>query len=142
MIKATGSASALQVTLDGKPLAVLNHAKLGFSMAGQPYTVRRTGLLGPLYELLRDGTMLLSVKQAAFANRYTVNLGDHAWVLKPAELKTMHFVLFDGVNQVGSISPAYSKGASFDITIDLPESLPLAGRVFLMWLLLWKWGDW
>jgi hypothetical protein len=142
MIKATGSASALQLSLDGRPLAVLNHAKLGFSMDGQPYTVRRSGLVGPRYELLRDGTMLLSAKQEAFASRYTVNLGDRAWVLKPVEIKTMHFVLFDGVSQVGEISPAGPTGAIFDITIGLPELLPLAGQVFVMWLLLWKWGDW
>jgi hypothetical protein len=86
--------------------------------------------------------MLISVKQAAFANRYTVKLGDRTWVLKPLDIKTMHFVMLDGVNHVGDISPAEPSGSTFDITIDLPEILPLAGQVFLMWLLLWKWGDW
>jgi len=142
MMKASGSASALQLSIDGKPLAVLNHAKLGFSMDGQFYNVRRRGFVGPLYELLRDGMMLVSAKQAAFAYRFTVNLGDRAWVLKPVEIKTMRFGLFDGVNQVGEISPVDPNGSIFDITIDLPKALPLAGQVFLMWLLLWKWGDW
>jgi hypothetical protein len=140
MMKATGSDSALELSLDGKPLAVLNHAKLGFSIDGQAYTVRRSGFLGPLYELQRDGVTLLSAKQAAFVNRYTVSFGDRAWMLKAVEITAKQFGLFDGGTQVGGISPASRIRYTSDITIDLPEVLPLAGQVFLMWLLLWKWG--
>src|ERR1700727_2444991 len=85
MMKATGSESALELSLDGKPVVVLDHAKLGFSFDGQVYTVRRSGLLGPLYELQQDGLTLLSTKQAAFANRYTVSLGDRVWMLKAVD---------------------------------------------------------
>ena len=140
MMKATGSESALELSLDGKPLVMLNHAKLGFSIDGQAYTVRRSGFLGPLYELQRDGLKLLSAKQAALTNRYTVSLGDRTWMLKAVDFTAKRFGLFDGVTQVGSISPASRIHYTRDITIDLPEVLPLAGQVFLMWLLLWKWG--
>ena len=34
MMKAAGSESALELSLDGKPVVVLNHAKLGFSLEG------------------------------------------------------------------------------------------------------------
>jgi hypothetical protein len=140
MMKATGSESALELSLDGKPIVVLNHAKLGFSFDGQAYTVRRSGFLGPLYELQQDGLTLLSAKQAAFVHRYTVSLGDRVWMLKAVEMTGRRFGLFDGVTQVGGISPASRIRYTSDITIDLPEVLPLAGQVFLMWLLLWKWG--
>ena len=140
MMKATGSESALELSLDGKPVVVLDHAKLGFSFDGQVYTVRRSGFLGPLYELQQDGLTLLSAKQAAFANRYTVSLGDRVWMLKAVEITATRFGLFDGGTQVGGISPAGRSRHTSDITIDLPEVLPLAGQVFLMWLLLWKWS--
>jgi hypothetical protein len=140
MMKATGSESALELNLDGKPLAVLNHARLGFNIDGQAYTVRRSGFLGPLYELQRDGLTLLSARQAPFTNRYTVSVGERVWMLKAMGITNRRFGLFDGVTQVGGISPASRIRYTSDITIDLPEVLPLEGQVFLMWLLLWKWG--
>jgi hypothetical protein len=140
MMKATGSDSALELSLDGKPVAVLNHAKLGFSLDGQAYTVRRSGFFGPLYELQQDGLTLLSAKQGAFTYRFTVSLGDRTWTLKSLEFNERRFGLFDDATQVGGISPANPVHYTRDITIDLPEVLPLAGQVFLMWLLLWKWG--
>src|SRR5579863_4811097 len=106
MMKATGSDSALELSLDGKPVAVLNHAKLGFSLDGQAYAVRRSGFFGPLYELQQDGLTLLSDKQAAFAYRYIVSLGDRAWMLKALDIANTRFGLFDGAAQVGAISPA------------------------------------
>jgi hypothetical protein len=41
---------------------------------------------------------------------------------------------------VGVISAANRVHYTRDITIDLPDALPLAGQVFLMCLLLWKWS--
>jgi hypothetical protein len=140
MMKATGSDSALELSLDGKPVVALNHAKLGFSLDGQDYSVRRSGFFGPLYELQLSGQTLISAKQAAFVHSYTVSLGDRTWMLKAVDFTAKRFGLFDGVTQVGSISPASRIHYTRDITIDLPEVLPLAGQVFLMWLLLWKWG--
>jgi hypothetical protein len=61
-------------------------------------------------------------------------------MLKAVEITAKQFGLFDGGTQVGGISPASRIRYTSDITIDLPEVLPLAGQVFLMWLLLWKWG--
>jgi len=140
MMKATGHDSALELSLDGKPVVVLNHAKLGFSLDGRAYTVLRSGFLGPLYELQQDGLTLLSAQQAVFLFRYTVSFGDRVWTLKPVEFNEKRFGLFDGVTQVGRIWPASSIHYTRDITIDLPETLPLPGQCFLMWLLLWKWG--
>ena len=140
MMKATGTDSALEVSLDGKPVAVLNHAKLGFSLEGVAYTVRRSGFLGPLYELQQDGVTLLSAKAGSFTLSFTVSLGDRTWTLKGIGMFERRFGLFEGATQVGRIWPADKVRYTTEITIDLPEALPLAGQVFLLWLLLWKWG--
>lgn len=141
MIKATGSISALQLSIDGAPIAMLDHAKLGFAMNGQSYTVRRTGVVAPVYELLRDNGLLVSARRAPFVNRYTVTCAGCIWTLKAEEILAKRFGLFDGDARVGGITPSSRFNYTQDITIDLTDELPLEAQVFLMWLLLWKWGD-
>ena len=141
MIKASGNVDALQLSIDGTPIAVLNHAKPAFTLKGLDYTVRRSGFLSPLYELLRDNQPLATAKQAPFVNRYTVTSSGRVWTLKAEELLAKRFGLFDGDVRVGGISPASRFNYTSDITIELPAEMPLEVQVFLMWLLLWKWGD-
>jgi hypothetical protein len=141
MIKATGSVSALQLSIDGTPIAVLDHARLGFTLNGQTYTIRRAGVFAPLYELLRDNVALVSARQTPFVNRYTVTSAGREWRLKAEEMLARRFGLFDGDARVGGITPSSRFNYTRDISIDLPDELPLEAGVFLMWLLLWKWGD-
>jgi hypothetical protein len=141
MIKATGSVSALQLSIDGTPIAVLDHARLGFALNGQTYTIRRAGVFAPLYELLRDNVALVSARQTPFVNRYTVTSAGREWRLKAEEMLARRFGLFDGDARVGGITPSSRFNFTQDVSIDLPDELPLEARVFLMWLLLWKWGD-
>jgi hypothetical protein len=141
MIKATGSISALQLSIDGTPIAVLDHARLGFTLNGEAYTIRRAGVFAPLYELLRDGVALVSARQVPFVNRYTVSSAGREWRLKAEEMLARRFGLFDGDARVGSITPSSRFNYTRDIRIDLPDELPLEAQVFLMWLLLWNWGD-
>jgi hypothetical protein len=141
MIKATGSLSALQLSIDGTPIAVLDHARLGFTLNGQAYTIRRAGLFGSVYELSRNNVALVSARQAPFVNRYTVTSAGRTWTLKAEEMLAKRFGLFDGDARVGGITPSSRFNTTRDISIDLPDELPLEAQVFLMWLLLWKWGD-
>jgi hypothetical protein len=141
MIKATGSVSALQLSIDGTPIAVLDHARLGFTLNGQTYTIRRAGVFAPLYELLRDNVALVSARQTPFVNRYTVTSAGREWRLKAEEILARRFGLFDGDARVGGITPSSRFNYTRDISIDLPDELPLEAGVFLMWLLLWKWAD-
>jgi hypothetical protein len=141
MIKATGSISALQLSIDGTPIAVLDHARLGFTLNGEAYTIRRAGVFAPLYELLRDGVALVSARQVPFVNRYTVSSAGREWRLKAEEMLARRFGLFDGDTRVGGITPSSRINYTRDIRIDLPDELPLEAQVFLMWLLLWNWGD-
>ena len=141
MIKATGKVRTLELSRDGTPIAVLDQAKLGFTLHGQTYTVRRKGVLSPVYELVRDDETLVSIRQAPFVNRYTVTTANREWTFKAEEILAKRFGLFDGDARVGSITPSSRLNYTRDITIDLPDALPLEAQVFLMWLLLWKWGD-
>ena len=141
MIKATGSLSALQLSIDGTLIAVLDHARLGFTLYGEAYTIRRAGLFAPLYELLRDNAALVSVQQTPFVNRFTVTSSGRIWKLKAEEMLAKRFGLFDGDTRVGGITPSSRFNTTQDVSIDLPDALPLEAQVFLMWLLLWKWGD-
>jgi hypothetical protein len=140
MIKAAGNVDALKLSIDGTLIAVLDHAKLAFALAGQAYTVRRQGAVTPLYELLRDDELLVSVQQAPFVNRFTVTSAGREWTLKAEGIVGKRFGLFDGGTRVGGITPASSFNYTRDIAIDLPADLPLEAQVFLMWVLLWKWG--
>lgn len=141
MIQASGKIDALQLSIDGDPIAVLDHAKPAFTLKEQAYTVKRAGFLSPVYELLRDNESVATAKQAPFVNRYTVTSPGRVWTLKAEELLAKRFGLFDGDVRVGGISPASRFNYTSDITIELPAEMPLEVQVFLMWLLLWKWGD-
>jgi hypothetical protein len=141
LIKATGTVGALELSIDDTPIGVLNHAKLGFTLNGQTYVVRRKGVLAPVYELSLDDEPLASAQQAAFVNRYTVTSAGRKWTLKAEEIFAKRFGLYDGDAKVGGIIPSSRLNATRDVTIDLPDELPLEAQVFLMWLLLWNWGD-
>lgn len=142
MIKATGNVGALQLSIDGTPIGVLDHAKLGFTLNGQKYAVRRKGVLAPVYELFRDNELQVSARQAPFVNRYTVTTrAGRQWTLKAEDMFATRFGLFGGDTRVGGITPAGRLHYTRDVTIDLPDELPLEAQVFLMWLVLWNWGD-
>ena len=141
MIKATGSVSALQLSIDGTPVAVLDHARLGFTLNGESYTIRRAGVFAPVYELFRDNIALVSARQVPFVNRYTVTSAGRMWTLKAEEMLAKRFGLFDGDARVGGITPSSRFNYTRDVSVDLPDELPLEAQVFLMWLLLWNWGD-
>ena len=84
--------------------------------------------------------MLVSVQQAAFVNRFRVSSGGREWELKAEGITAKRFGLFDGGARVGGITPSSSFHYTRDIAIDLPADLPLEAQVFVMWVLLWKWG--
>jgi hypothetical protein len=140
MIKANGSISALQLSIDGTPIAVLDYARPEFTLSGRTYTIRRAGLFAPLYELLRDNAALVSARQVPFVNRYTVTSAGRMWKLKAEEILARRFGLFDGDTRVGGITPSSRINYTRDISIDLPDELPQEAQVFLMWLLLSNWG--
>ena len=141
MIKGTGIGRELHRSIDGTPIGVLHEAKLEFALNGQTYTVRRRGLFSLDYELLRDTAILASIRQTPFMSRYTVTSAGREWKLKAEQMIGKRHGLFNGDARVGGITPTSGIHYMRNITIDLPEELPLETQAFLMWLLLWKWDD-
>jgi hypothetical protein len=141
MIKGTGVGGALHLSIDGSPIGVLDGHKLEFTLNEQTYTVRRIGPFSPRYELLCGTAVLASIRQSLFVSRYTLGSAGREWMLKPDQMIGKQHALFDGDAKVGSITPSSRIRYRDDITIDLPDELPLEAQAFLMWLLLWKWDD-
>lgn len=141
MIHATGDLDALQLSIDGTPITTLNHAELGFALDGQAFTVKCSGFLSPIYALSNADGPVVSIQRAPFVNRYQVPVGDQIWTLQAEGLLAQAFGLYDGETRVGGIVPAGRFRATKSIDIDFPDTIPLAVQVFLMWVVLWKWGD-
>ena len=140
-MKATGKLGALQLSVSGAPVAVLDHRKMAFTLDGQPYIIRRQGNFFPSYELHHGDELLVFAKAVPFVNRYTIFYGDKSWVLKAEELLAKRFGLYAGSTRVGGINPASRWRPCKEATIDLPDELPLAAQVFLVWIVLSKWGE-
>lgn len=141
MIDATGTLDAMQLSIGGAPIAVLNHAKLGYVLNGQAYTVRRQGFFAMVYTLMRDDQPVVAIQSAAFVNRFTFAIGDRTWMLKAETTSVSWFGLYENDTKVGAIGPASGTRGNLIVAIDLPDAIPLEVQVFAIWLVLWKWGD-
>ena len=138
MMKATGTDPGAGSKPDGKPVAVLNHAKLGFSLEGVAYTVRRSGFLGPLYELQQDGVTLLSAKAGSSTLSFTKSLGDRHSTLKGIGMSERRFGPVRG-RYPGRPHLARRQGPLHNRDHHRPALERRCQQVFLLWL-LWKWG--
>jgi hypothetical protein len=106
---------------------------------GEDYDVYREGLLSGKFILEQQGTPLATaIKASAFRQSSTITFADDEYELKPKSMFTRGFVLLQGSHQVGSVSP--TNMLMRKAAVDLPAHLPLAVRVFIVWLavILWK----
>jgi hypothetical protein len=139
MIAASGKIERLELSVDGTPLTVLDYRVMGFTLAGQAYSVRRTGVLSALYELAQDGQVAAAAHEAPFVNRAAFAVGTREWTLKAENLSARRYGLYAGKERVGGIArTGWFKGT---VTVDLPDELPVAAQVFLIWLVARKWAD-
>ncbi|GIV59635.1 hypothetical protein GQ464_014325 [Rhodocaloribacter litoris] len=102
------------------------------------YTVTREKLLGGRFLLACDDRVVASAeKPSAFRRRFEIDFAGERYVLRPASWASRRYVLCQNDRPVGSIRPArpFSRRA----LADLPETLPLAFRVFVLWLVLLMW---
>ncbi|MDX1548419.1 MAG: hypothetical protein R3247_15580 [Rhodothermales bacterium] len=101
--------------------------------------VKREGWGSKGYTFEAGGQRLMrAVKPSAFFRRYEVTVGGDAYVLEAQSAFRRTFVLrtMDGV-VLGTIAPDHP--FTRRMRIDLPEALPLAVRVFLVWLVIVQW---
>jgi len=104
------------------------------------YPVYREGVFFGSFVLEHeDGAVLATAeKPSLFARRFEVEHDGSTYVLRTASRLRRRFVLIEGDREIGAIRPAHLFSRS--ALADLPDDLPLAVRIFMIWLvlLLWK----
>jgi hypothetical protein len=110
------------------------------TVEGQRYGVYRERPLSGKFILESNGTILASAEKPSSLRRRLLieDAAGRQYELKPRDMFTRTFQLHAGAAVVGSLSA--SGLFSRRMNVDLPETLPLPLRVFVMWLtvILWK----
>ena len=105
-----------------------------FIVADESYTIGRAEEPSE-YRLSHDGAPVCRATEHGFFSRsFRLIYGDQEFDLKPGlSLANCRFVLQQEDTELGVITPAYF---SYSIEAELPDSLPLAVRIFLVWLII------
>jgi hypothetical protein len=109
------------------------------TVAGRRYEVYRKRPMSGLFILQSDGgTVATAEKPSVWSQRLLIEHAASQYELKRRSMFSRTFDLHAGAGVVGSISARniFSRG----MNIDLPESLPLPVRVFIVWLVAILWN--
>lgn len=109
------------------------------TLGGQHYEVYRERPLGGDFILESEGTVLARAeKPSALRRRLVIHADGARYELRPRDLFTRTFDLHGESGIMGSLSA--SGVFSRRVKVDLPDTLPLPLRVFVVWLtvVLWK----
>lgn len=109
------------------------------TVAGADCRVYREGLMSGDFILASEDNVLARAKKpSAFRRAFIVQYADTQYTLRPASAWGRAFALLDRDRVVGMLSPRglFTRRAA----IDLPETMPLSVRVFIIWLavIIWK----
>ena len=109
------------------------------TVQGVDYRVYREGVMSGDFILESAGSVLARAnKPSAFHRSFAIDHEGMRYTLKAKDAFRRAFLLLDGDRHIGSVSPEgiFTRRA----TVDLPAVLPLAVRVFIIWLtlILWK----
>jgi hypothetical protein len=112
-----------------------------FSLDGQVYVARATSLLGVSFSLHRgDEVVVVGKTTSLLANAQQIEHDGRTWLMKPARYFGRTFnVLSDSGTNLGAIVPARYFFPLSDITIDLPDNVPIVVQVFMLWLAVKSW---
>lgn len=135
---------AFSVTDDAEPVAqAVDRSWWGdkgeLRVEGATYTARRDKAS---YVLESAASVLARAeKPRMFSREIVIDHAGRQYRLRPRSAFRREFLLFEGDAQIGSVAPegAFTRKA----VVDLPTTLPLVLRVFVIWLVmtLWKHGD-
>lgn len=127
---------------DGVPFADLKLAALReaatLHLDGEEYRLYREGWTSGDFILERNGAILArATKPSAFRHLFEVAYNSQRFILKRESVWRREFGLYDGATRIGTLAPesVWSRTA----VVDLPALLPLAVRVFMIWLMLLLW---
>ena len=109
------------------------------TVQGVDYRVYREGMMSGDFILESAGSVLARAqKPSAFHRSFEIKHEGRLYTLRAKSVFGRTFLLLAGEKEIGSLSPdgMMTRRAK----VDLPSSLPLAVRVFVVWLavILWK----
>jgi hypothetical protein len=109
------------------------------TIQGASYPVYREGWVSGDFILESAGAVLARArKPSAMRRTFLVEHAGKRYTLRTKSAFGRTFLLQDGSQQIGAISPEgiFTRRAK----VDLPESMPLPVKIFILWLavLIWK----
>ena len=130
------------VTDESRPVADISvsawREKGALRIDGETYRLSREAPLSGDFLLEHAGSVLARAeKPSVFRREFVLHHAGREYTLRPRSMFRREFVLLDGSRQVGSIAPksAFTRKAA----ADLPHSLPLPVRMFVVWLTVISW---
>lgn len=109
------------------------------TIQGSTYSLYREGLMSGAFILANGGSILArAVKPSALYRSFQVEHGGKQYTLKAESVWSKKFVLSEGGVRVGSVYP--ERALTRKAVVDFPEEIPLAGRVFMFWLVMILWN--
>jgi len=132
-----------RVVDDGKEIAEISFACMReagtLQLADSTYRFYRQGAFRGQFILERNGHVIAyAEKPSALVRSFNVYYGAKIYTLEAESIFRRKFVLREAGSEIGSIAP--QRACYRDARIDLPETLLLPVRLFMLWLtlLLWK----
>ena len=115
--------------------------RASFSIDGQDYIAKATSLLGLSFSLFRGDEAVVAEKTTSIlADARQIEHDGRTWLMKPAHYFAKTFnVLSEDRTTLGTIAPARYFFPLSDITIDLPDDVPVLAQVFMLWLAVQSW---
>jgi hypothetical protein len=143
MLKAQRRKQFIEVYRGDQLVTSFNFVKWSpFSLDGQDYLAKATSLLGVSFSLYRgDDAVVIEKTTSLWANAQQIEHDGRTWLMRPARYfgKTFN-VLSDGDAVVGTVAPARFFFPLSDITVDLPDDVPIVVQVFMLWLAVRSWA--
>jgi hypothetical protein len=108
------------------------------TIEGVRYEAYREGWMSGLFVLEQNGRIVARAeKPSAFCRKYLLRYADQEYRLDAASAFGRKFVLLQGSRQIGSIARA--SWCTREAMADLPDTLPLHLRAFIIWLTMMQW---
>lgn len=126
----------------GSPVAQLDisswRERGELTVQGARYKVSKQGLVSGDFRLESPaGTVATATRDGLFRRRYQITFGAKTLTLKARSTWGRAMVVLDGERAIGHVAPtgAFTRRAA----ADLPDTLPLPVRAFIVWLALLVW---